>query len=128
MAIHTLRTGDLAYYDSFTGLIPCKVRSIKGIGGICSTAQTVTLIVTAERKGYLKGDTIETTGLHAVPRGSVRRSKYTTGIRSYFVEPAAPAAAEPADVATVLALLLQHGNRPGKLIAVREEPITANEE
>jgi hypothetical protein len=81
-----LAVNQLAYYDSFTGLIPCKVVSITGTPGFASTAQEVKLTVTAPRKGYLKGDTIITTGLNAVPRGAVHVSCGCYRIRAYAVE------------------------------------------
>jgi hypothetical protein len=34
---YQLRSGDLAYYDSFAGLIACRVQRITGTSGVAST-------------------------------------------------------------------------------------------
>ena len=81
--MNTLRTGDLAYYDSFTGLIPCKVLSIHGSSGVASTAQRVEVRLTAKRGGYDIGERVTTAGLHVVPRNSANRSRR---IPPYLVE------------------------------------------
>lgn len=39
--METLRTGDLAYFDSFCGLIPCKVLRMQGISGGANSTQTI---------------------------------------------------------------------------------------
>lgn len=87
-----LRTGDLAYYDSFAGMIPCKVTAITGTSGIASTAQRVTLTVTASqanccgRSAYKRGEQIETNGIHAVPRKAHYHGSCGIGrIRAYTV-------------------------------------------
>lgn len=82
----TLRTGQLAYYDSFAGLIPCRVLTITGRPGIASTAQNVTVRLTGARGAYRRGETIHTTGIHAVPRGAVRQVQGNARIRPYKVE------------------------------------------
>jgi hypothetical protein len=83
----TLKTGMLAYFDSFTGLIPCKVVSITGKSGISASSQTVTLQTTAKRSVYDSGETIVTSGLRAVPRDAVRHSRFSGArIRPYAVE------------------------------------------
>ena len=74
--------GTLAFFDSFGGLIPCKVQSIKdsipvdhalrGRSSFC----TIRAKVTATRGAYLKGDEIESTALHIVPRSHASRRKY----------------------------------------------------
>ncbi len=63
----TLKTGTLCYFDSFAGMVPCKVMGISGASGNPSSDQTVTLLVTATLGAYRKGETLETNGLHAVP-------------------------------------------------------------
>lgn len=83
----TLKTGDLAYFDSFAGMVPCKVLSIGGISGLASSAQAVTLVVTATRGAYQKGEVLETSGLHAVPRCAHYYGPCGIGrIRAYTVE------------------------------------------
>jgi len=84
----TLRTDDLAYYDSLHGgPIPCKVLSITGRSGLASTAQTVTLKVTADSWPYRKGAELETSGLHAFPRRALTVGDCGLfGINAYLVE------------------------------------------
>ena len=57
--------GELAYYDSFLGLIPCKVISV--------TEQIITVRITANRKGFYKGEIIsKRPGIASiVPRSNV---------------------------------------------------------
>ena len=83
--MQTLTIGSLAYLDSFAGLVPCKVTAITGRSGFASSAQSVTLLLTANRGAYRKGESIETNGLHAVPRKAVH-GKYGDRIRVYQVE------------------------------------------
>jgi hypothetical protein len=71
------------YYDSFNGLLPCKVLSITGEPGPASTAQRVKLQITSRKR---RGEIIETSGLHLVPWQAIRRSKYGTYIRPYSLE------------------------------------------
>lgn len=79
----TLETGCLAYYDCFTGFIPCWITAINGPVGVPSTAQRVTIKITARKGAYKRGEVIETSGIHVVPRGALRRGKYCTTIRPY---------------------------------------------
>ncbi len=88
-----LTTGSLAYFDSFGGMVPCKVTSITGPSGLPSSAQQVTLTVTASqakccgRSPYKRGDTIETNGLHALPRDAHHHGTCGIGyIKAYLVE------------------------------------------
>ena len=87
--MQTLTIGSLAYFDSFAGLIPCKVVQSVGQSGMASSAQTVTLVLTAARGAYCKGEKIETSGLHAVPRRAIHGRMQR--IRAYQVQ----AIAEP---------------------------------
>lgn len=84
----TLRSGDHAFYDSFAGLVPVKILSIKGpestLGGhIAATSEgraEIRMMVTASRPGYPRGF-IETTtsAARVVPRGNVRGGKRRSG-------------------------------------------------
>ena len=89
----TLKVGDKAYYDSFKGMIPCKVIEIIGVSGLPSTQQSVRLKLTgkgAECCGwspYAVGEIIETNGIHAVPRKAHYHGSCGIGrIRAYYVE------------------------------------------
>jgi hypothetical protein len=78
-----LSVGCLAYFDSFAGLVPCWIMSMTGPSGTPSTAQRVVVKFTAKRGPYRRGETLETFGLHVLPRGAARRGKHSTTIRPY---------------------------------------------
>ena len=78
-----LETGNLAYFDSFAGLVPCWIVSIVGPKGTPSTFQRVTVKFTAKRGPFLRGETYETSGLHVCPRGAARFGKHATTIRPF---------------------------------------------
>lgn len=87
----TLRSGDLAYYDSFSGLLPCKVLSITGPSGNPSSSQTVSVKLTASIFGagvgselYKRGEILESSGLRVVARRAVH-GKYKNRIRLFEV-------------------------------------------
>ena len=85
--METLEIGSKAYYDSMSGLVACKVIDIRGVDGMCSSRQTVTLKITARNSRlYTRGEIIETWGLHAVPRKSVRMRGGQYRIRAYAVK------------------------------------------
>jgi len=71
----TYKTGTLAYLDTFSGLVPCKVIAINKGGpfaGWQSGQAELTVKLTATRKAYRKGETL--TGRpasHVVPRNHV---------------------------------------------------------
>lgn len=71
----------LAYYETVrSGLVPCKVtRMVRAVRG----ELRIWAKVTGPRSGYARGDTIESTGLHMVPRHAVRRRRYSTIILAY---------------------------------------------
>jgi hypothetical protein len=83
----SLTVGNLAYFDSFAGLVPCWIVAVVGPAGHPSTAQRVTVKFTAARGPYKRGETYETSGLHVCPRGAARFGKHCTTIRPYqFME------------------------------------------
>lgn len=59
-----LRTGMLAYWDTFAGLVPCKVTAIKAAGEVSFT-------VTADRGPYQRGDSVWRGNGRVVPRKAV---------------------------------------------------------
>jgi hypothetical protein len=80
MKNHTI--GTLAYFDSFAGLIPCKVTEIsdelKGdpkFAGRTSSCK-VRAKLTTGRGSYRRGETIESSALHIIPREFVSFRKY----------------------------------------------------
>ena len=81
-----LKSGSLAYVDTFSGMIPCKVLGIRGISGIASSEQDVDVILTATRGAYKKGERLTWRGHKVVPRRAARFRKYGTRILQYHVQ------------------------------------------
>ena len=79
-----LEIGNLAYFDTFAGFIPCWIVAIDGPSGVPSTAQQVTIKLTAKRGAYRRGETLVTSGLHVLPRGAARFGKHCTTIRPFL--------------------------------------------
>lgn len=77
----TLKTGCLAYLDSFAGLVPCKVESIKRqADGLIHTVQA-TVRFTATRGAYKRGDVHTSSCLWVFPRDAVYRQRSMSGAR-----------------------------------------------
>lgn len=74
--------GTLAFFDSFAGLIPCKVIEIKDDFGLNekyagkTSGCKIQAKITARRGAYLPGEIIESTALHIIPRKNISRRKY----------------------------------------------------
>ncbi|GAA3751110.1 hypothetical protein [Micromonospora maritima] len=68
---YTLASGDLAFWDTFSGLVPCRVLSIAGTEGDPSTGQKFKIKLTAERGPYKAGEEIDTLGTSVVHRKGV---------------------------------------------------------
>lgn len=70
------KIGELAYFDSMTGLVPCKTI------GLADTAlgKLISIKVTANTRLYKRGETLEFSEGHIVPRCNIRRRKYKTVI------------------------------------------------
>ena len=81
-----LKANSLAYFDSFSGLIPCKVICINGPSGRASSEQKVMVRLTANRRGYKKGEVLTEWALHVVPRDAVYFRDHSARIGSYLVE------------------------------------------
>lgn len=66
MTTHLVYRGQLAYIDSMAGLIPVKVTGVDDDGA-------VTVRVTAERRGYRRGEVItdQVAGRNVIPRTAV---------------------------------------------------------
>lgn len=80
--METLKTGDLAFFDSLSGLVPCKVISITGKSGPASALQAVRFKLTVSRGRYKRGEVLSSSALHVCPRWSVHHQM----IRQYQVE------------------------------------------
>ncbi len=89
MSIPILKAGCAAYYDSFQGLIPCRIVSI---AGPCdgpkpaSSAYSVVAEVSKDFRSYKKKEIIKSSSLWFPPKESIIRGKYNTKIGFYFVE------------------------------------------
>ena len=81
-----LRTGDLAYYDALTAIIPCRVLSIRGESGAPGSASSVRIKTTAARNGWPKGTEFDSFSHHVVPRGAMKFRRYGARITYYTVE------------------------------------------
>ncbi len=68
-----LAEGDLAYLDSFAGLVPCKVIKV-------DSPRHAQVQVTAARPGYRPGDVIKGTVNNIVPRNHIVRRRGLTKI------------------------------------------------
>ena len=81
-----LRVGDLAYYDSMTGMIPCKVISLRGESGPASSESSALIKTTAARYGWPRGTEFDALTLHVVPRAAYFPRRYGARIGYYTVE------------------------------------------
>lgn len=87
----TLKTGELAYFDSFAGPVPCKVVSIASSRVADfrpGSWQDVKAVCTADRGTYRKGETLQGQGLHFFPRKALRKRSGQFRIWPYRVEAA----------------------------------------
>lgn len=81
-----LRVDSLAYWDTFAGLVPVTVLSIRGKSGPACSSQRVHFRVNADCGPYKRGEQHTRSALWIVPRFAVRRGKYSTWILPRFVE------------------------------------------
>lgn len=85
MAAAIVRAGELAYFDSFAGLVPVKVTSVDKPGsGTCVTgldAGRVTMRVTATRGAYKAGEEFTGATSNVIPRSHVRGMRRMSGPR-----------------------------------------------
>jgi hypothetical protein len=80
-------TGVLAFYDSFTGMLPCTAisRVRPASGSHYHNGYRIKLRINTTRGGYTKGDVIVTSALFVVPRASYHRSR--RGVSYYYTTP-----------------------------------------
>ena len=87
---HVYYEGTLAFYDTFSGLVPCKVLEVKSscYGFRCGPYDTLRIKVTEDHGPYKK-DEILTVGAASVPpRKMVRRYSYSSRIiTTYMYKP-----------------------------------------
>ena len=69
----TFIAGTLAYYDTFSGLIPCKVVAVlKDCNGRLIGRDELTIKLTATRGAYKRGEVLTVSASIAPPRSMVR--------------------------------------------------------
>ena len=92
----TLKTGALAYFDCFSGLVPVSVLSVTApkerpvfdLGrGQARISVKVTCKVTAERGPYKKGAIIDSNSFDVMPRGAIRKHMFSSTVDTYAVQP-----------------------------------------
>ncbi|KWU23355.1 hypothetical protein [Burkholderia cenocepacia] len=92
----TLKKGCFAFYDSFAGLVPVRVRSVTApkekpvfdLGrGQARVSIKVECEVVEDHRAYKAGTVIEATSYDVVPRGAIRRQKFSSTIGMYEVQP-----------------------------------------
>lgn len=87
--MESLKIDSLAFYDTFSGLIPCKVTGIETprdkSGTLASSQDAVSIVLTASRAAYHKGERFTVSALHVVPRKAIHRRCGVRWIRPYTV-------------------------------------------
>jgi len=79
--------GELAYYDTFSGLVPCKVNKVmEGGTGQQTTSGLIAVTLTADRGAYRRGEEIHAHARDIIPREHVRTrsGKYTVHTGYYW--------------------------------------------
>ena len=84
----TLKTGENVYWDTFAGLVPVKVVSIKSrdpLNHRPSSDHEVIAKVTRDHGPYRKGETVSGWSIHFPPAKAIKRRKYSSTIGYYNV-------------------------------------------
>ena len=80
-----LLVGKLAYHDTFSGLILCKVLSISGHSRLATSSIDVEFELLENRGAYKKGEILRCSSLWVYPVKAIRRLAYKTVIGQYEV-------------------------------------------
>lgn len=81
----TYHAGELAYIDSFLGLIPCKVLRVDEPSTPSVTSGKVVIRVTADRPAFRRGEVSTETGHNVIPRSRVYTRNGMYRIRSGYL-------------------------------------------
>ena len=83
---NVFRKGTLAYYDTFAGLVPCKVLEIKDdcYGFHFGPYDALKIQVTADRGPYKKGEMLTAPAVRVPPKTMVKKNTYSTTIISSY--------------------------------------------
>jgi hypothetical protein len=79
------RAGILAYVDTFSGLVPCKVLRVIEPCTLSVTSGRIEVKLTATRGAYKRGEVLIETGQDVVPRERVYVRAYQQRIQNGFV-------------------------------------------
>lgn len=91
---NTFHEGTPAYYDTFSGLIPCKVLEITqpAEGFRCGPYDAIRFKLTADRGAYKKGEILVADAAHVPPQKMIRKLRYSNRIiTTYKYVPRTPA-------------------------------------
>lgn len=90
MALPILKPGARAYWDTFAGLVPCRVTAIRTDrpdDPRPASWQSVDVEVTESTGPYAKGHReLQLWGLHVIPPGAIIRGQFSTRIGPYHVQ------------------------------------------
>ena len=78
------KTGSLAYFDSFGGLIPCKVIQVAKGDPYNGWAVSITVQLTATRGTYKKGEILKLSSAKCIPRPQIVRRSGMYKIRTNY--------------------------------------------
>ena len=84
---NVFRAGTLAYYDTFAGLIPCKVMTVrrKGYGfRVEPRDDAVQFEITETRGAYTKGEVISSEARMVPPRKMIKKRQYSNTIMTCY--------------------------------------------
>jgi hypothetical protein len=84
MALPCLETGSLAYFDTSAGLVPCKVTAVRARHGWNPSCE-VSIVITADRPSYKRGDRFTGTPRQVVPRSAIHRRGFHQRIGLYNI-------------------------------------------
>ncbi|OYW73577.1 MAG: hypothetical protein B7Z37_20925 [Verrucomicrobia bacterium 12-59-8] len=91
---NVFHAGTAAYYDTFAGLVPCKVLRVKqaGYGFRCGPYDVIEFKLTADRGAYKRGEVLTADAMRVPPQKMVRRRRFSHTIATgYKYEPKTPA-------------------------------------
>lgn len=79
---NVFKAGTLAFYDTFAGMIPCKVKCVREqcYGFRCGPYDAVQFEITESRGGYTKGEVISADARHVPPRKMIKKREYSNTI------------------------------------------------
>jgi len=81
-----LKVGEKAYYDTFSGLILCKVIALSGSAAQPTSSIKVDFELLETKQAYRKGERLCSSSLWVAPVAAVRKTKYSHVIGHYTVE------------------------------------------